>query len=179
MTTPILYQTLAVHNRWVNERLFGACARLDVADLHGDRGAFFGSIHRTLDHVLWADRAWLARLTGAPVDVPPLGTPLYDDFGRLTAARRRLDGDLCAWADGLTADWLAGDLMWVSLDDHGARTQPRWLLALHLFTHQIHHRGQVATLLSQSGIDIGPTDLPAMDWAVEALQTQGASRPSA
>jgi uncharacterized damage-inducible protein DinB len=29
-----------------------------------------------------------------------------------------------------------------------------------MFNHQTHHRGQVTTLLTQQGYDIGATDLP-------------------
>ena len=31
-----------------------------------------------------------------------------------------------------------------------------------LFNHQTHHRGQVSTLLSQQGIDVGITDIPML-----------------
>ena len=33
---------------------------------------------------------------------------------------------------------------------------------LHFFNHQTHHRGQVTTLLSQAGQDVGITDLIAL-----------------
>ena len=36
------------------------------------------------------------------------------------------------------------------------------MLVTHLFQHQAHHRGQLTTLLSQRGLDPGPTDLPFM-----------------
>lgn len=32
-------------------------------------------------------------------------------------------------------------------------------LVMHFFNHQTHHRGQVTTLLSQAGVDVGDTDL--------------------
>ena len=57
---------LARYNRWMNERMFAALATLPDDERKRDRGAFFGSIHRTLDHILWGDRIWLGRFTGAP-----------------------------------------------------------------------------------------------------------------
>jgi uncharacterized damage-inducible protein DinB len=33
---------------------------------------------------------------------------------------------------------------------------------MHFFNHQTHHRGQVTTLLSQEGVDVGVTDLLAL-----------------
>ena len=39
---------LARYGAWMNERLFAAAAALPVVERTRDRGAFFGSIHRTL-----------------------------------------------------------------------------------------------------------------------------------
>ena len=57
---------MARYNRWQNENLYGAADTLSDAERRGDRGAFFGSIHATLNHLLWADRIWMSRLAGTP-----------------------------------------------------------------------------------------------------------------
>ena len=59
-------QLQARYNRWMNERLYAAARTLGDAQRKRDRGAFFGSIHRTLDHILWGDLTWLGRFTGVP-----------------------------------------------------------------------------------------------------------------
>ena len=60
------YRALARYNRWMNERLYALCDEIPDADRKRDRGAFFRSIHGTLNHILLADRAWLGRFTGDP-----------------------------------------------------------------------------------------------------------------
>ncbi|MEC9401299.1 MAG: DinB family protein, partial [Pseudomonadota bacterium] len=74
--------------------------------------------------------------------------------------------DMCLqisdFAEWLTIDWLAEDLEWTSGQDGIPRSRPRWMLVTHMFNHQTHHRGQVSTLLTQAGHDIGVTDLPFM-----------------
>jgi len=154
--------TMARYNEWMNRRLYAACAALDEAELRRDRGAFFGSIHATLDHIVYADLAFFSRFTGDPPAPPPLGVELHADFAALRATRERLDARLLAWCATLEPAWLAGDLAYTSNVDGLERVKPRWLLVTHLFNHQAHHRGQATTLLAQRGIDMGSTDLPFM-----------------
>ncbi len=131
-------------------------------ELRADRGAFFGSVYATLNHIAYGDLAFLARLTGEPKVVPELGVDLFGAFAALRGERERLDQRLLAWTATLTSEWLAGDLTYVSKVDGATRTRPRWVMLTHLFNHQTHHRGQITTLLAQQGLDIGPTDLPFM-----------------
>jgi uncharacterized damage-inducible protein DinB len=155
-------RTLAHYNRWMNQRIFALCAEIPDGERRRDRGAFFGSIHRTLDHLVYADLAFLSRFTGDPPEVPPLGVELYADFEVLRAVRERLDARLVAWAESLSEEWLASPHTYTSNVDRKTRTLPSWILVAHLFNHQAHHRGQLTTLLSQQGLDYGSTDLPFM-----------------
>src|SRR5689334_14382588 len=85
------YLMFAGYNTWCNERLFDAAAQVADADYRAKRGAFFGSLHGTLNHLLVGDRIWMRRFTGRG-DVPPsLDAILYDDFAKLRAARRAED----------------------------------------------------------------------------------------
>lgn len=153
---------LARYNRWMNERLYALCGELPDAERRRDRGAFFKSIHGTLNHLVYADLAFLSRFTGDPPEVPPLGVELYADFAELRAVRGALDERLALWAGGLTDAWLRSPHTYTSKVDGATRTLPSWILVAHLFNHQAHHRGQLTTLLSQRGIDPGITDLPFM-----------------
>ena len=152
-------QLMARYNAWMNKRVYAVCAELDDVERTADRGAFFGSIHSTLNHLLYADLAFMSRFTGEPSEVPPLGVDLYDDFQALRDARTALDARLLAWADQLEPAWLAAPQTYVSKVDGRQRTRPRWVLVAHVFNHQVHHRGQLTTLLSQLGHDVGTTDL--------------------
>ena len=155
-------RAMTAYNRWMNERLYAVCARLSDDERRADRGAFFRSVHGTLDHIVYADLAWLSRFTGDPPEVPPLGRELYADFVELRAVRILLDDRLDAWGSTLDAQWLAAPFTYASKVDGTMRTLPAWILVVHLFNHQTHHRGQLTTLLKQLGHDPGVTDLPFM-----------------
>jgi uncharacterized damage-inducible protein DinB len=157
--TPELARTFARYNRWMNERLYGSCASIADAERKRDMGAFFKSIHGTLNHLLVADSVWMGRFEG-PLFVPSsLAQELHADFAALREARAAMDARIEAWAASLSVAELAGTLHYTSIVDPAPRTCPMALAVAHLFNHQTHHRGQVTTLLFQAGVDPGVTDL--------------------
>lgn len=157
-------QRMARYNRWQNENLYGAAYRLSDAARRQERGAFFGSIHATLSHLLWADRTWASRFGLG--EMPPGGIPdstaLYPDWDKLKSERAAFDAALIAWADGLDSAAVTGDLTWFSGSMQKQLTLPRWVLLTQLFNHQTHHRGQVHCMLTQAGVRPHDTDLPFM-----------------
>jgi len=153
---------LARYNRWMNERLYALVAQMDPVERTRERGAFFGSIQRTLSHLVWADRIWLARFTGTAYDVPGYGADLYADFDALAQARDAADTDILNWAGGVAEDWLRGSLTYTRKADGKTVTLAAWIAVAHYFNHSTHHRGQVTTLMKQAGVDPGVTDLPWM-----------------
>jgi uncharacterized damage-inducible protein DinB len=155
-------QLMARYNEWMNSRLYALCAGLPDAELRKDRGAFFKSIYLTLDHIMYGDLAFLSRLTGVPAVVPDPHVELFDGFARLRLEREALDARLLSWTASLTPQWLAQPLTYTSKIDGRSRTVPKWTSVTHMFNHQTHHRGQVTTLLTQMGLDIGSTDIPFM-----------------
>jgi len=155
-------QLMAEYNEWMNAKLYRACSSLPESVLHEDKGAFFKSIYLTLNHIAYSDLAFLSRFTGEPSQVPPLDQDLFGSFHQLSIERNRIDARLFQWAIGLTPQWLELTLTYVSKVDGSKRTAANWVLVTHLFNHQIHHRGQITTLLTQLGLDLGSTDLPFM-----------------
>jgi len=155
-------QLLARYNRWMNERLYAAARELPDDERKRDSGAFFGSLHRTLNHILWGDRVWLGRFTGAPYGAAAFGADMFDDFDTLAREREAADTAILAWAGQLTPAWLAAPLEYRASSDGKLRELPGWIAATHLFQHAVHHRGQATTLLKQTGKDPGITDLPYM-----------------
>ena len=93
---------MAEYNQWMNGKLYAGCARLSDEERKRDRGAFFKSIHGTLNHLVWGDRGWLPRFNGKSYPTGPVGVDLYDDFGALTAARAEMDEEILTWARGVT-----------------------------------------------------------------------------
>jgi uncharacterized damage-inducible protein DinB len=154
---------MADYNRWQNESLYGAADRLTDAQRKDQRGAFFGSIHGTLNHLLWGDQVWMSRFAGTPKPKAP-GIPesvaMYESWDDLKRERRAFDEVIVDWASRLDPAWLEGDLTWFSGATGRELTRPRWLLVTHMFNHQTHHRGQVHCLLTQLGAKPGVTDLP-------------------
>lgn len=166
-------QSAALHakyNRWMNERLLEACERLSPQELARDQGAFFGSILGTLNHVAVADTIWLHRFAthrarfASLGDLSDLARPssLRDTVAAgldgLRAYRHRLDSLISAWAAELRPEHLQASLRYTNMAGL-ENAKPFGELLLHFFNHQTHHRGQVTTLLFQSGVDVGVTDL--------------------
>lgn len=162
MITPAHTQLMARYNRWQNQSLYAAADQLSDAERKLDQGAFFGSIHATLSHLLWGDRVWLNRFAGTPQ--PAARSPKdsvqslmpWDDLKR---ERKDFDETILAWSQKLEPAWLEGDLTWYSGAAGREISRPRWLLVTHLFNHQTHHRGQVHAMLTRLGARPEATDL--------------------
>ena len=157
-------QCMARYNRWQNENVYRVADALSDGERRRERGAFFGSIHATLSHLLWADRIWMSRLADT---TPPSGgiaesVALYADWDDLKRERGTSDAVMIDWADRLDATSLASELAYYSGAIKAHVHKPRWLLIAHMFNHQTHHRGQVHCMLTQAGGRPGDTDLPFM-----------------
>ena len=153
---------MARYISWMNGRLYDACEKLSDDDRKRDLGAFFGSIHGTLNHLLLADHIWLTRFAGKPAAYARLDQELYGLFRDLKVERWSTDFRLGEWAARQTEASLARDLEYTSIVTSEKKRTPLWLAATHLFNHQTHHRGQVTAMLTRLGIDPGVTDLVFM-----------------
>ena len=143
------FRMLGRYSRLANARLYDACSELDDKRRKRDRGAFFGSIHGTLNHILVGDRIWMARFEGGEAASANLDAILYEDFDALREARTIEDARIEAYTGRLTAESLAGTIAYVNNEGREFR-DPLAVLLTHLFNHQTHHRGQVTAMLSQT-----------------------------
>lgn len=164
----------ARYNRWMNERLYASAATLDDAARKLDRGAFFGSIHRTLAHLVLADKIWLRRFAAqgvefaaltpevlASADFTGLDQVLFEDFDAMRIHRATMDAAIEAWSLEMPEDFPSRTMRYANT--RGVeRSHPMWQALSHFANHQTHHRGQVTTLLMQAGVDPGVTDLIAL-----------------
>ncbi|WP_332878402.1 DinB family protein [Massilia sp. S19_KUP03_FR1] len=161
---------MAAYNEFMNEKLYGLAAQLAPEALFADRKAYFGSLFATLNHLVVADTIWLKRFCAHPARQPALDalratpaptaltTAQAADLASLLALRRELDRTIVQWAAQLDDTGLAQPLVYANMK--GVVSNKRYdSLILHFFNHQTHHRGQATTLLAQSGIDTGVTDL--------------------
>lgn len=155
---------MARYNRWQNVSLFGAADCLTDDARRADRGAFFGTIHRTLSHLLWGDTIWMSRFDGW--DAPESG--LADSanwvphWAELCDRRAKADARILEWARDMETTRLAGDLAWFSGALNRDVRKPLALCITHFFNHQTHHRGQVHAMLTAAGVRPDDTDLFAM-----------------
>ena len=152
------FRMLGRYNRLANERLYGACAELDDAARRQDRGAFFRSIHGTLNHIMVGDRIWMARFEGGTASSTGLDAILYDGFDGLRAARVIEDARIEAFIAGLDAALLGDTLAYIS---HEGRPfeDPMAVLLPHFFNHQTHHRGQITAMLRQTNCPYPELDM--------------------
>ena len=161
MITPDFVRTMAAYNAEMNRRVYAAAARLPDDTRRADRGAFWGSIHGTLSHLVWADQMWMSRFDGwtKPDVAGPESHRYVADFSAMQARRTTMDRGLEDWAAGLDPAWLQGDLAWYSGAAKREMQSPRDRLVVHLFNHQTHHRGQAHALITAAGEQTGDTDI--------------------
>ena len=137
----------AAYNRWANARLYEAAFRHSDGDYRRDVGAFFKSMHGTLNHLLLTDRLWLKRLTGEGEHPNKLSAIIHEDRRELALARADEDDRIVRFVASLDDTALAGLLPYATTSGKKFE-QARSDILAHLFNHQTHHRGQAHTILS-------------------------------
>jgi uncharacterized damage-inducible protein DinB len=141
------FRLMARNNLWSNHRLHRACTQLSPEECARSRGAFFGSILGTLDHIFLVDRFYISRLKGtAREPMLPHYTRLHANLQSLLVAQLESDRDLIDFCDSLDQAGLARSVRWTTAEGMQCSDPVRVVLA-HLFLHQIHHRGQVHHML--------------------------------
>ncbi len=153
------YVMLAAYNRWANRRLYAAAAGLSPQDYTADRGAFFRSMHGTLNHLLATDRIWMKRFTGEGDAPDRLDAIIAEDRETLTGLREAEDQRIVDYVAGLTEADLTGSVRYRTVT--APRTVEQHLAPAldHLFNHQTHHRGQAHAILTGLGREAPALDL--------------------
>jgi uncharacterized damage-inducible protein DinB len=150
---------MAGYNAWCNERIYDVVAQLPDADYRADRGAFFKSVHGTLNHLLVADRIWLKRFSGRGDAPNRLDAILFENLDDLRDARHREDERIIAYIDSLSEADLGGRIRYKTITNPVEIEQPLAPALIHFFNHQTHHRGQVHGLLTGFGLEAPSLDL--------------------
>ena len=164
---------MAEYNHLMNQKIYAACEDLSNEALVQNRGAFFGSILGTLNHLAVGDTLWLKRFYAADLkfislesvkDLPQpeaLDSMLFTNLSELKSRRELLDQALLAFGKNVTEPALHSAITYKNTKGVES-TKVFFSVLMHLFNHQTHHRGQITTLLSQIEIDVGVTDLVAI-----------------
>jgi uncharacterized damage-inducible protein DinB len=145
------YRAFAYNNAWANYRLLTACANLNQEDFEAERTGFFPSLQMTLNHIYVVDLFYVDALEGGW-----LGPKAWENhvpcpsLAELKRAQAAVDKRLIAVCNALTPELLDG-IVRVNRDAR-VQTERRDRLLMHLFQHQIHHRGQAHAMLSATAI---------------------------
>ena len=157
MTKPLNhFRLLARNNAYANERLYEACCQLDQQAFEAERTGFFPSIRETLNHNWEVDRYYVDALREDGQGLKVFNTPHLETANSLWDAQEKVDRNLIAFCDGLSET----DLDRKVAQDRGRNSMMHETIAntlLHLFQHQIHHRGQVHAMLA--GTNVAPPQL--------------------
>ncbi|MFL5024385.1 MAG: DinB family protein [Microvirga sp.] len=153
------FAMMAGYNAWCNERIYDVVAQLPDADYRADRGAFFKSVHGTLNHLLVADQIWLKRFSGRGDAPNRLDAILFENLDDLWDARHREDERIIAYIDSLSEADLGGRIRYKTITNPVEIEQPLAPALIHFFNHQTHHRGQVHGLLTGFGLEAPSLDL--------------------
>jgi uncharacterized damage-inducible protein DinB len=148
MTPTAHYQMFGHYNAWANGRLYEAVAELSTEQYRADRGAFFKSVHGSLNHLLVTDRVWMQRFTGEGDAPNRLDAILFETFIELLAAREAEDRRIVDFVDRLDDRRIAGTIKYRRITSPEQFEQPLAPALAHWFNHQTHHRGQVHALLT-------------------------------
>lgn len=139
---------MANYNIWANRKLYSACAGLDEETFQKERPSYFGSIHKTLNHILVADMIWMSRFLGNDAAPTKLDQLLHDNFSDLRAAREDFDENILDFTISLTEERLTKNFHYTDIAG-SPHDIPFSICVGHMFNHQTHHRGQVHGLLIQ------------------------------
>jgi arsenate reductase len=163
MITPAYLRLMATYNHAMNERIYALAAELTDEQRKRDLGAFFGSIHRTLNHILWADARAVRKFTDGPIPPADVNHEMHADFAELRKLRASVDDGFLKAAAQLKQEDLETWTTVTSVATGRTRTWPVGAMLVHIFNHQTHHRGQLTTMLRQLGKDVGVTDIPWLE----------------
>ena len=144
-------QMFAAYNQWANGVVYSAARQLTPEEFTENKGAFFGSMMGTLNHLLCADRIWLKRMTGEGDAPTALNTVLHPDLDALAQARTREDERIISYIDSLDDARLEGDFTYTPISKPEPVTQKLGSALFHVFNHQTHHRGQCHMILTALG----------------------------
>src|SRR5471032_258580 len=129
MTPTAHYRMFGHYNAWANHRLYDAVAQLSAEQYRADRGAFFKSVHGTLNHLLVTDRIWMQRFTGEGDAPDRLDAILFETFDELRAAREAEDRRIVDFVDGLDDGRIVGTIKYrrvSSPEEFEQQLAPRW-----------------------------------------------------
>ncbi len=168
MITGAYAREMSRYNQWQNSQLLEFLQALTSEELTRERGAFFGSILGTANHLLWGDWIWMSRFDKGPgpeSNIHRKGGGIHEsvylcpDLASWLSLRKTVDTRIADWANALGDDLITGPFTWYSAAKEGDITLPYAQCIMHFFNHQTHHRGQLHKMLTETGSEAPVSDL--------------------
>lgn len=151
----------AAYNLWANKRIIDVMIALPEDELDKDIVSSFRSIRKTVYHTWSAEDIWLQRLrlTEHPVWAEGVFTGTFREACKLWEdVSLQLKAFIEQQFDDKAFDH---EMQYYNLRKMPSKHRVADVL-LHLFNHSTYHRGQLVTMLRQSGVQTIPaTDLIA------------------
>ena len=158
-------RSTAYNNAWANHRLLSACAGLSQAEFEAKRTSFFPSIQATLNHILTIDWFYVDALEGGTLGPAAWANAIpCPTLSQLHPAQSAVDRRLIAFCNSL--DERGPDRTVRVHREDRVQVERADRLLLHLFQHDVHHRGQAHAMLA--GTSIRPPQLDEFFAASEA-----------
>ncbi len=142
------------YNLWANLRLLDACEQLSNAQLDATMIGTFGSVREILMHLFGSEEGYVRSFTGTTPTPPLKELTTFAGFDELRRRAERSGKELITIAE-------QRNLSEIFYLDGGTYESPAIIVVIQAIDHGIDHRSQIATMLSQQGIE--PPDLDA--WA--------------
>jgi uncharacterized damage-inducible protein DinB len=180
------YRAFAYNNAWANHRLLNACANLRQAEFEARRTGFFPSLQLTLNHIHVIDLFYVDALEGGWLGPRAWASKVpCPSVAELRHAQGKVDHRLIMHCNALTPAQLESNVRVNRAT--GVQTERRDRLLMHLFQHQIHHRGQAHAMLSATSVappqldeffavgeaPLRSTEFAALGWTEETVWGRG------
>jgi uncharacterized damage-inducible protein DinB len=138
------------YNLWANQTLLDFCEPLTYAQLDATAAGVYGSVRAMLMHLFSSEESYAGRVGG---QAQPRRLMESDAFPGFDALRRRAEQSgqaLIAFAERATE----ADLTRILHLDDGTYDAPVYITLIQAINHAIDHRSQIATVLSQQGVEL-------------------------
>lgn len=152
------------YNFWANERLTSWLMTLPQNILYQQLGSSFGTIDRTLQHILSAQIYWHALLSNGQIN--EFNRPFREEVFT------EVISDLMINSQALVNDFSTfNDQQLIERIQASDSAQSRYEYLLHVVNHSSYHRGQIVTMCRALNIteEIPVTDYDAYLWWIENM----------
>lgn len=143
-----ILESYTYYNLWANKRII-EMLRENIGQIDAEVKSSFPTMRKTLHHIWGAEDLWHQRLCEAPKPQ----TPAWDFAGEFEDAIRRflsVSEEFQKLVAGNDDAWLTATVNYKDIRGNAYSNQ-RWKMIHHCMNHSTYHRGQLVTMLRETG----------------------------